>query len=232
MSFFHTFLFDSLVWTRQRRDFLHFTVYTTHTHWFCVPLFGVKRRGIKEDSKFIDCRHIAKCWFFDMSTYRKTNYNPPSPKKVSKHVIAQRHPNVGLVGTCYFICNATWNVSSGDSQHSSFLQYLMFYLQCHHQCAQKWSNVPTTQKGLTCGELNQQLERLHSLRLMEEALESKTKVPPKLNRVIGGDSTQRPEGGQGGGKTFGGNPNRRGLPAGLDVSKVGRYFPRSQSKEL
>ena len=86
--FFHTFLFDSLVWTRQRRDFLHFTVYTTHTHWFCVPLIGVKRRGIKEDSKFIDCRHIAKCWFFDMSTYRKTNYNPPSPKKVSKHVIA------------------------------------------------------------------------------------------------------------------------------------------------
>ena len=109
------------------------------------------------------------------------------------------------------------------------LQPTRWSVKCHHQCAQKWSNVPTTQKGLTCGELNQQLERLHSLRLMEEALESKTKVPPKLNRVIGGDSTQRPEGGQGGGKTFGGNPNRRGLPAGLDVSKVARYFPRSQS---
>ena len=40
---------------------------------------------------------------------------------MSKHVIAQRHPNVGLVGTCYFICNAN---SSGDSQHSSFLQYV------------------------------------------------------------------------------------------------------------
>ena len=53
---------------------------------------------------------------------------------------------------------------------------------------------------------------------MEEALESKTKVSPKLNKVTGGESTQRPEGG-GGGKLFGGN--RRGLPAGLDVSKVG-----------
>ena len=77
-----------------------------------------------------------------------------------------------------------------------------------------------TQKGLTCAELKQQLEWLQSLKLMEEALETKRPLP-HLNKVTGGGTTSVGGGNDAGGNRFSGwNTGRRGLAPGLDITKL------------
>ena len=105
--------------------------------------------------------------------------------------------------------------------------------------------IENTQKGVTCTELKSQLERLHALKQMDEALELKK---PKVFKVGtgggsggvsnsgGGGGSQGHRGGGGGAggggsssATGGNNGNsggngitpRRGLPPGLDITKVG-----------
>ena len=108
--------------------------------------------------------------------------------------------------------------------------------------------IENTQKGVTCTELKSQLERLHALKQMDEALEIKK---PKVFKVGanngasggggigggggggGGGNQGHRAGGWGGAGAGGGNNGnfgghgaggitpRRGLPPGLDITKVG-----------
>ena len=85
--------------------------------------------------------------------------------------------------------------------------------------------IENTQKGVTCAELKAQLERLHDLKQMEEALE--VKKTPRVFKIGSGQGTSGTSGGRGGAGAGGGNAAagvnlpRRGLPPGLDISKVG-----------
>ena len=96
--------------------------------------------------------------------------------------------------------------------------------------------IENTQKGITCAELKTQLERLHTLKQMEEALEVKKPRVFKVGASGGGQGQrgQGSQGGAGGSAANGGNNGnsggngagggitpRRGLPPGLDITKVG-----------
>ena len=88
--------------------------------------------------------------------------------------------------------------------------------------------IENTQKGITCAELKTQLERLHTLKQMEDALENKKPKVFKVAATRAGNSSSTGAGADNGnfgaGATHaagGGITPRRGLPPGLDITKVG-----------
>ena len=64
--------------------------------------------------------------------------------------------------------------------------------------------IENTQKGVTCAELKAQLERLHDLKQMEEALE--VKKTPRVFKIGSGPGTSGTSGGRGGAGAGGGSP--------------------------